>query len=338
MIWIIPLLLLCLFLLFRFVSPYESVSPPLFSSSSSSLSSSSSSSSFSTSSPVLSKDGFIAPLLVSPEIKKEYQSFREFYEAFLTRWKEALVTAYSLEQSPTEAGTKEQKNPSDGELNQIVAKLIGQTGKPLPSLPLSPLPPSIETLEDMERGRLLDRIPTSSQPYMDALDWMNQQFLQAQKELNRALQGGSLPSMEGFVSGTCAELATCFKENPDLIRQLGAAQQEEAGQRLERIQRQLMERFQQFQQPRLRTAFELNGRLREQAKETQRKAQTGEWVKDLRIPGAETTGPKPVLPPGGSALDDLSRSNPARYAEYQKSHASLFSIKQLMEQINRNLR
>jgi hypothetical protein len=172
---------------------------------------------------------------------------------------------------------------------------------------------------------------------MDALDWMNQQFLQAQKELNRALQGGSIPSMEGFGGGACAELATCFKENPDLIRQLGIAQQEEAGQRLERIQRQLMERFQQFQQPRLRTAFELNGRLRNQAKETQRKAQTGEWVKDLRIPGAET-GPKPVPPPGGSALDELRRSNPERYAEYQKSHASLFSITQLMVQINRNLR
>lgn len=326
MIWLIPLLLLSLFFMFRFISPYEDQSmretgPRQ-----------------NDSDRRNTTETFVAPLLVSSEVKKEYQAFRTFYESFLASWKEALTTAYSLQQSsPTEAGKA--VAVSDTELNRLVSTLSTKLGKPLPSLPVTPLPAVVETLEDIERSQLLEHIPVSSQPYMDALEWMNQQFIQAQQELNKALQGGAIPSMEGFAGKeSCAEISTCFKENPDLIRQLAAAQQEEAGQRLERIQRELLGRFQQFQQPRLRSAFELNGRLRQQAKETQRKAQSGEWIKDIRIPGsAGDTAPKPVAPPG-TTLEELRQSNPERYAEYERSRSSLFSIKQLMEQINRNLR
>jgi hypothetical protein len=279
-------------------------------------------------------EAFVAPLLVSSEVKKEYQTFRTFYEAFLTSWREALITADSLQKSSPTAG----KTPSDTELNALVDKLSTTLGKTLPILPTTPLPAAIETLEDIERSQLLKRIPASSQPYMDALEWMNQQFIKAQQELNKALQGGAVPSMEGFAGKeSCAEISTCFKENPDLVRQLLAAQQEEAGQRLEQIQRELLQRFQQFQQPRLRSAFELNERLRQQAKETQRKAQSGEWIKDVRIPGSERTDPK-LVPPPGTTLEELRQSNPERYAEYQRSQSSLFSVKQLLEQINRNLR
>lgn len=138
--------------------------------------------------------------------------------------------------------------------------------------------------------------------------------------------------------GVCAEISSCFKENPDLIRQLSQAQQEEAGQRLERLQRELLVRFQQFQQPRLRSAFELNDRLSRNAKEVQRKAKSGDWIKDVRIGGGAEKGPKAVIPAGGSALEDLRRSDPERYAELERSQSSLFSVKQLIEQINRNLR
>ncbi len=327
MIWLIPLLLLCLFLVFRFISPYET---PLIQMETRQPDVDRSDRNWSRSELT---ESFVAPLLVSSEVKKEYQAFREFHDAFMTSWREALTTAQSL-QSSSGSG----KTVSDTELNGFVTTLSTSLGKTLPSLPTTPLPTVIDTLDDMERGQLLDRIPVSSQPYMDALEWMNQQMIKAQQELNRALQGGSIPSMEGFAGKeTCADLSACFKENPDLIRQLAAAQQEEAGQRLERIQRELLGRFQQFQQPRLRSAFELNGRLRQQAKETQRKAQSGEWIKDVKIPGTNDTSPRPVAPPG-TTLEELRRSNPERYAEYERSQSSLFSVKQLMEQINRNLR
>jgi hypothetical protein len=342
MLWLIPFLILCLFLLFRFVSPYEPVD-------------------WTggerrggketgvgvtggeerTGSPV---EGFFAPvvLTVSEEFKKGYHTFREFHGAFVTRWKDALITAYQLEQ-PSLTGAKE---PTPTELNATVTKITASLGKPLPPLPVENDPfPEVETLDDIERVRLLDRIPSSAQPYMDALEWMNQKFLQAEKELNHALQGGGIPSLEGFsLQGQgqgqgqeCAAMTACLAENPDFLRQLSAAQQEEARQRLERIQRELLGRFAQFQQPRLQSAFELNGRLSAKAKETQRKAQSGEWIKDVRIPAKEE-GPRPVAPPGGSALEELRQSDPERYAEYQRGYSSLFSVKQLMEQINRNLR
>lgn len=328
MIWLIPVLLICLFLLFRFVSPYElpiegvtgtgtGTGPEI------------------TGESRERTEGFLAPLLVSPECKKGYQDFVSFNTDFFTRWRDAMITAYQLEQ-PALTGASA-KEPTDAELNTMITKLTASLGKPLPLLSSNALPPTIDTLDDIERGRLLDNIPSSAQPYMDALEWMNQKFVQAEKDLNKALQGGGIPSLEGFSDGTCAEIATCFKENPDLIRQLGQAQQEEAGQRLERIQRELIGRFEQFQQPRLRSAFELNERLSKNAKETQRKAQSGDWIKDVRIGGAKD-GPRPVVPPGGGALEELRQSNPEKYAEYQKSHSSLFSVKQLMEQINRNLR
>lgn len=286
------------------------------------------------------EEGFVAPLLVSSEWKKAYQEFLLFHRAFMTRWRDALTTAYQLEQPAMATGKA--KEPTDAELNGVVKTLIATLGKPLPTLPPSDgaFPSSVETLDDIERAELLERVPSSAQPYMDALEWMNQQFMKAEKELNRALQGGGLPALEGFESGQCAELASCFKENPDLIRQLGQAQQEEAAQRLRRIQQELMGRFAQFQQPRLRSAFELNGRLSQNAKETQRKAQSGDWIRDVKIGGPKDgeEGPKPVPPPGGSALEELRRTNPEKYAEYQRSSSSMFSVKQLMEQINRNLR
>ena len=334
MLWLIPFLLLCLFLVFRFIPSYEPVGEEQVRHTGDRLETGDRRQTYRRQTGHTGDrqtEGFLAPLLVSAEFKKEYQAFLGLYLPFMTRWRDALITTYQLEQPSL--GTKE---PTDVELNNVATKLSTKLGKPLPSLSLSTFPP-VETLEDIERGQLLDRIPSSSQSFMDALEWMNQKFIQAEKDLNLALQGGGIPSLDGFTDGVCANISTCFKENPDLFRQLSAAQQEEAEQRLERIQRELIGRFQQFQQPRLQTAFELNERLSKKAKETQKKAQSGDWIKDVRIKG-DDKGPKPVAPPGGSALEDLRLSNPEKYAEYQKSNSSMFSIKQLMEQINRNLR
>jgi hypothetical protein len=229
-----------------------------------------------------------------------------------------------------EAGTA-RKERTDEERNATVRDLSASLGKPLPLIVA--LPEKVETLEDLER--ILERIPPSAQPYQDALEWMNQTLLKAQQELDKALQGGGIPKLEGFAGKECANIAQCFKDNPDLLRQVVAAQQEDAAARLERIQRELMGRFQQFQQPRLRSAFELNRRLRANAKEVQRKAQSGDWIKDVRMGSAEP-GEKYVLPPGADALEEMRRKDPTRYAQLQKS--PFFSVKQLIDQINQNLR
>jgi hypothetical protein len=315
MIWIIPFLLLCLFLLFRFVPSYEvlDLSPlPLV-----------------PSPPGAGNVEAFQALLVSPAFQDAYGAFFAFHQEFQTGWREALDTADSMTQ---EAGAVK-KERTDEERNATVRSLTASQGKPFPLLVA--LPGKIETLEDMERSQLLVRVPPSAQPYLDALEWMNQSLLKAQKELDNVLQGGGIPNLEGFAGGACAEIAQCFKENPDLVRQVVAAQQEDAVARLERIQRELMGRFQQFQQPRLRSAFDLNVRLRANAKEVQRKAQSGDWVKDIKIRSKEP-GETYSLPPGANALEEMRRKDPERYAQLQNS--PLFSVKQLMEQINRNLR
>lgn len=327
MIWLIPFLLVCLFLLFRFVSPFESVKD--------------------IPSDLISmmpttKEAFQAlqALLVSPAFQNAYGAFLAFHQEFQTRWREALdMTASLSQEGGGEAGGKGEAKGArtDEQRNVTVQQLTASQGKPFPLLVT--LPSKVETLEDLERGQLLERIPPSAQAYLDALEWMNQALLQAQKQLQNALQGGGIPKLEGFEGTQCAEIAHCFKENPDLVRQVVAAQQEEAKDRLERIQRELMRRFEQFQQPRLRSAFELNGRLRAEAKEVQRKAQTGEWVKDIRIGGAEAGAGKEKRSgadmPGANALEELRRSDPERYAEAKKS--PLFSVKQLIDQINRRV-
>jgi len=337
MIWLIPILLVCLFLLFRFVSPYEDV----------------------TSREVgwgwrqgqeqeqeQGQEGFqaTAPPLVSDAFRTAYDGFLQFYPPFMERWRDALLRAHSLEQ-PVEGGKKEEggkKDPTEADLAGIITGLTSSLGKPFPppSIPRGPLPASsaLQTLEDIDRARLMTRIPAQVDPYRNALEWMNDQLLRAEKELEEALKGGGLPALEGFEEkGSCAELSQCFRDNPDLVRQLLEVQEEEAGQRLDRIQKELMARFQQFQQPKLMSAFELNGRLVRKAKETEAKAKSGDWIKDVRMGGSKK-GPPLQSPPGGDALEELRRKDPERYKQLQEKNASLFSLKQLMEQINRGLR
>lgn len=325
MIWLIPFLLICLFLLFRFVSPYEG-SEGAEGGLKGMEGAEGGEGGLKEVQEI--KEAFQA-LLVSPAFQRAYGDFLAFHQEFQTGWREVLDTAASMSQ---EAGTA-RKERTDDERNVTVRELSASLGKPLPLI--VPLPGKVETLEDLERAQLLERIPPSAQPYQDALEWMNQTLIKAQQELDKALQGGGIPTLEGFAGQECAHIAQCFKDNPDLLRQVVAAQQEDAAARLERIQRELMGRFQQFQQPRLRSAFDLNGRLRANAREVQRKAQSGDWIKDVKI-GSKEPGAKYALPPGADALEEMRRKDPTRYAQLQKS--PFFSVKQLIDQINRNLR
>jgi hypothetical protein len=182
--------------------------------------------------------------------------------------------------------------------------------------------------------KLLPQIPADVQPYQNALDWMNDQFLRSQKKLKGALQGegfqgqgqGQGQGLEGFEAGQCAAFQSCYQ-------QMLAAE----GQRAQQIQQEFKSRLDAFQSPRLRQAFELNERLGKEIKEIQRKAQSGDWIKSVSI---ADKGPKQVynLPPGADALEQMRLKDPARYAEYQKKYGSMFSIKVLTDQINSALR
>jgi hypothetical protein len=323
MLWLIPFLLFLLFILFRFVKTHqESVIPrPSF------IPWWNTDSIDDTKQDI--DEGF-ATLMVSDEFKQKYKSFSDFYNGFMIRWRDALVTAYQLQK---EAGKADSTIPPDSVLQGLVTKMVTEQGKPLP--PLSEPLFGVATLEDLEG--ISERIPKDSQPFFNALEWMNGQLLKAQKEVEAALQGQGIPSFEGFEGGTCSELSKCFKDNPELVRQLLKAQQEDQAQRLERLQRELISRFEQFQQPRIKNAYELNVRLSKQAKEMQDKAQSGDWIKDVKM-GGKDDGPSYSVPEGGNQLEELRKKDPAAYNSLQSQNKSMFSLKQLFEQINANLR
>jgi len=265
-------------------------------------------------------------MAISPQMNAEYQAFLAIYQPLMTRWGEGLEMGYQLEQPPpTTAGPPPKPSPSD--LERIRQGLL-QQGKPFPPLPSSvpPFPPSISTVQDMER--LLPQLPADVQPYQNALDWMNDQFLRSQKKLQGALRGEGFQGqgLEGFQAGQCAAFQSCYQ-------QMQAAE----AQRAQQVQQEFKSRLDAFQSPRLRQAFELNERLGKEIKEIQRKAQSGDWIKDVAI---ADKGPKQVyeLPPGADALEQMRLNDPARYAEYQKKYGSMFSLKVLTDQINRALR
>jgi hypothetical protein len=321
MLWLIPFLLFLLFLLFRFVKTHQETDLP-----------SAVQSWWRQNSPMDHNvdEGFVT-LQVSGEFREKYRMFMTFHGDFMTRWKDALVTAFQLQKEP---GKADSTIPPDSTLNTVVQQLVREQGKPLPLL-TEPLPSKVETLQDLDPLR--DRIPTDAQPYFHALEWMNGQLMKAQKEVEAALQGGGIPSFEGFEGSTCSELSKCFKDNPELVRQLLKAQQEDEAQRLERLQRELIGRFEQFQQPRIQQAMELNARLSKKAKEIQNKAQSGEWIKDVKMGGGEK-GPSYSVPSGGNRLGDLREKDPVAFQNLQRQNPAMFSLKQLFEQINGNLR
>ena len=330
MLWLIPFLLVCLFVLFRFVSPYEHGLRLGISGAEAAGERG-------------AAEGYVStpPTLVSDAFRTAYKGFLDVYVPLMGRWRDALVRAAALSQ---EGGAKATE-PTEADLAGVIAGMTSSIGKPFPppSPPggAFPAPSAIQTLDDIDRARLVARVPSGVDAYRNAVEWMNDQLLKAEKELNKALTGGGLPALEGFAGeDKCADLSQCFRENPDLVRQLLAAQEEQAGDRLVRTQNELLARFQQFQQPKLLSAWELNGRLVRKAKETEAKAQSGDWIKDVRIGGGdkEEEGAGIVVPPGGNALEELRRRNPARYKELEQKNASLFSLKQLIEQINGGLR
>lgn len=325
MLWLIPFLLFLLFLLLRFVKTHQESNEISLSNLSGPWWKIDDHFTKST-----EKEGFVT-LQVSHEFQEKYKTFLEFYHPFLIRWRDALVTAYQLEK---EVGKATSTVPPDSALNSLVRKLIDTQGKPLPPL-TDQLPTTVTSLNDLDL--LQEHIPKDSQPFFNALEWMNAQLLKAQQEVESALQGGGgIPSFEGFEGTICSDLSKCFKDNPELIRQLVKAQQEDDAQRLERLQRELVSRFEQFQQPRIHNAFELNARLSKKAKEIQSKAQSGDWIKDVKFGGESS--PSYSIPAGGNQMEELRARDPAAYQRLQQQSQGMGALKGLFEQINRNLR
>lgn len=278
-------------------------------------------------------EGF-APTL-SDNFVQNYQQFVEFYNPFQVNWEKAVITVSSMdtEQEPLTDPTASPSSvtpptPSRSKLNQVIRALSTKEGKPFPPI-TDPLPNQVtsDTISS-----IMDQIPTDPQPYQNALEWMNSNLSTAQKDLEKALKG------EGFEN--CDLLSQCMAGNPEFVANVVKAQKEQEAQQTQYKQEVAGYNLDKFtKNASLMNAASTNQNLIEKSKKIQNQAQSGELLNQIDLPKEPAT--KYNIPAGGNALAEMKQNNPAEYEKYEKSGGSIgpfFRMKQLFEQINRNLR
>ena len=272
------------------------------------------------------------PLLIT-----NYQTFaNDFYNPFLITWQKAIVSSMSADitQEPSTEPSQQPSSttppvPPHAEMNAYITNLSQQIGKPLPNI-TDPLP---TTIDITTFPAIAPTIPTDPVPYRYALLWMNQHLTEAHEKLQSALKGESFKNLEGFDNQTCQDLSQCFNDNPLLADQLAGILQSQQ----KKTQQQITKQIQMFMNDKdLQSALETNKKLVEQSKKVQDQAQSGELLSQLNLPTETDT--TYTLPDGHDAMDKMRQNNPTRYKEVQQAAPSMFALKGLTDQINRNLR
>jgi hypothetical protein len=277
----------------------------------------------------------VTPSLDQSLIDNYHVYVTTFYNPFMTNWKKAIISSASSEitqqplTDPSQTSSATPPIPKDTELNSYIMNMSQQMGKPFP--------PVTETLPDaIDLGSypsIAPKIPMDPAPYINALIWMNQKLEESHAELESALKGESFTNLEGFSNQQCQDLSTCFQENPELIQQLSAALALQQQQQ----QMQLAGKLKKFaSNSELKQKMAMNAQLFAKSQQIQNQAQSGELMNQLQLPEEPTI--KYTLPEGADALDQLKKNDPARYQSAKNTAPSMFSLKTMFDQINRNLR
>lgn len=272
---------------------------------------------------------------LDPDLATAYHQFATtVYNPFLATWQKAIVSAISAEQpqqpltSPSQISSSSAKPtvPPQKDMNAYIANLSQKLGKSLPNI-TDPLP---EAMDITTFPAIAPRIPKDPAPYTNALTWMNQQLTEAQAKLQSALKGESFMNLEGFDHQTCQDLSQCFQDNPELIRQCGAALQKQGQQE----QSQVLDQIKQFMKNKeFVRAQKTNKDLVQQAKKIEDQAKSGDLLNQMNLPAEP--GIKYTLPEGS---DKLKKMDYAQQKAVKDAAPSMFSLKTMMDQINANLR
>jgi hypothetical protein len=280
------------------------------------------------------KEGFETITLQQNFIDK-YNSFIAFYNPFLVNWEEAITTAISTnikqQPSPNINNKSSPPKPTKQELNKYIRELSEKNGKPLPEI-TEPLPEQINSESILQISKI---IPSDTNPYFNALQWMNTQLIASQNNLDSALKGNTF-KIEGFDNQLCTNFETCFTENPEMIDKLIDIQNNRKLHKINDIQKEMennMNKFNDNQQ--LQNEFKTNNKLIKKSKEIQQKAESGELLNSINISDKVSSY---SIPLGGDNLEKMKENDPTKYNQLKNNYSQLFSMKQLMEQINNNLR
>lgn len=280
----------------------------------------------------------IIPL--KPDTVQGYKNFLLFYNPFCANWQKAIISSIASD-TPQEPLTSPSQvsatgapssTPSSADMNAYINQLSQQIGKTLP--PVCKTIP--DTVDSINIAQIIPFIPTDITPFLNALNWMNEQLEKAHSGLSTALQGGK-PQTEGFDNASCQNMASCFANDPALITQIA---KELAGQNAQVIvqqEQQLMTLLSPFLTTQaLSDAFKQNELLVQKSQEIQNQAQSGELINQINIPGGNTRATY-TKPEGSDKLIQLQKNNPERAAELKNNYGQWFALKQLTDQINATL-
>lgn len=259
------------------------------------------------------------------QVSTQYNYFLDFYNGFCANWQKAIISSVASEipQQPLTSPSQVSSNGSGSsaavpdisieQMNQYISTLSQQLSQPLPPI-CTTLPTSI-TIDTLPQ--IISQIPSDVQPYINALNWMNQQMAKSHSNLGKALQGQPIEPFQD--SSVCNQISACS---------------ELATQQLEE---QLLAAIQPFLlNSELIQAYELNLELVQKSQDIQNQAMSGDLINQINVPGGNTVATY-TIPAGGSALKEMSQSSPQRYAELKQNYSQWFQIKDLIEQINSNL-
>lgn len=275
------------------------------------------------------KEGFKDSIQLKPSTIKKYNKFISFYDSFCSNWQKAIISSVASEipqqplTDPTQVQSISAPKISTEQMNQYILSLSQELGRPLPTICIS-LPP---TIDSNNINQVISLIPGDITPYINALNWMNTNLSKAHGNLGIALQGNL--NLEGF-DDMCQNVEQCLQNNPQILQEL---QQ----QNLEQQEQQLLKLITPFlSSDELIKALEINKDLVGKSQKIQEQAQSGELVNQINLPGGNTRAIY-TKPAGASTLTDMQQSNPEQYNNLKQNYSQLFSLKQLLEQINSNL-
>jgi len=265
-----------------------------------------------------SVEGFEDPLI------EKYKQFALFYNSFLDSWEKAITTSIGLDTPQTEGATKPSQ-PTRSELNNYITTLSNKIGM-LPAL-TDPLPTFTNATE------ILPRIPKVFQPYLNALNWMNGKLEESHEKLQKSLRGETFIG-EAFINQfNLLENEGFETQCQQLTQQIAQCQQEQKATD-EKTLSDILDSF--LTNKELMAASAKNAALIAESKKIENQAKSGELLNQLNLPQEDTI--KYEIPPGGDALAQMEKNDPERYKRLKSEGGAFFSIKQTIEQINRNLR
>lgn len=267
-------------------------------------------------------------------IESQYQQFVQFYNPFMQQWQQAIQTYLATNQtqqpltSPSQVSQINQnqgsQQPDIFQINSGIQELSSKNGQTLPQIQTFQFPDSYPSQDSDALSQIAENLPTDSQPYINALNWMNSNLEKSHGNLKNALQGNYTPSSEGFISEQCQKMQNCYNE----------IQQERIKKAVQTIQKKLQNFFSNQQE--LQQAWQKNQELVNKSKDILNQAQNGQLLNQVNVKDSHYYAPY-QMPDGADNMKNMQQNNPQRYAELQKNYSQWASIKSMTDQINGSL-